>query len=366
MPFMKNTTRDNHLLEQYDQNVRLYKAFVNEIEHLITNILQTNKINCNAITSRTKSRESLAEKIERKQGKYNDLFQITDIAGVRIITYYAEDVDKIAKIIETEFDVDHENSIDKRESLEPDRFGYCSVHYVVQMNSQRLSLCEYSVYKNLKCEIQIRSILQHAWAEIEHDIGYKSEIAIPKEMRRDFSRIAGLLEIADKEFNQIRSALKDYKNCAQTQITEKAFLDRELDSVILEVLIDSNPNVHQINQHISTLISKSLTIKKDSNDYSSTINELNSVGIKTVEQLTAALTMYTEQAKIIASEKLKNYSSDGIMYQTVAFFYLCYAVLLTSDCDKKNLIDYLDKNHIDSKKNRPAVADELLRIKEIL
>lgn len=365
---MNNITKDNHLLEQYDQNVHLYQAFVSEIEHLITKILEANNINCNAITSRTKSRESFAEKIERKHGKYTDLYQITDIAGVRIITYYAEDVDKIAKIIEAEFEVDYENSIDKRESLEPDRFGYCSVHYVVQMNSQRLSLCEYSIFKNLKCEIQIRSILQHAWAEIEHDIGYKSEIAIPKEMRRDFSRIAGLLEIADKEFNQIRSALKDYKNCAQTQITENTFLDRELDSVILEVLIDSNPNVHQINQHISTLTSESLAVHNDPDDYSSSINELNSVGIKTVKQLTEALTLYTEQAKIIASEKLKNYSSGspGTMFQTVAFFYLCYAVLLANDCNKKKIINYLEKNHIGSKKSHVAIADDLLRIKNIL
>lgn len=88
------------------------------------------------------------------------------------------------------------------------------MHYVVGMSLQRLSLCEYKMFRDLKCEIQIRSILQHAWAEIEHDIGYKNEIAIPKQMRRKFSRIAGLLEIADQEFVQIRSELEDYRKSA--------------------------------------------------------------------------------------------------------------------------------------------------------
>ena len=365
---MQKTTKDSHLLEQYDQSINLYKSFVSEIEHLITKILETNGINCNAIVSRTKSRESFVEKIERKGGKYTDLCQITDIAGVRIITYYSEDVDKITKIIETEFDVDQENSIDKRESLEPDRFGYCSVHYVVKMSPQRLSLCEYSIFKDLKCEIQIRSVLQHAWAEIEHDIGYKSEIAIPKQMRRDFSRIAGLLEIADKEFNQIRSALKDYKKCAQVQIEESTFLDSELDSVLLEVMIDSNTIVHQINHHISNLISNPLDHHKDPDDYSMTISQLNWLGIKTVKQLNEALITYSEQAKVIASEKLKHHSSKstGIMFQTAAFFYLCYAILLANDCDAQKISAYLKENHIGSIKDHPGTINELLRIKEII
>lgn len=86
--------------------------------------------------------------------------------------------------------------------MEPDRFGYCSVHYVVEMSQKRLNLYEHQAYEGLKCEIQIRSVLQHAWAEIEHDLGYKSEIAIPKRIRRNFSRLAGLLEIADKEISR--------------------------------------------------------------------------------------------------------------------------------------------------------------------
>ena len=290
--------------------------------------------------------------------------QITDIAGVRIITYYSEEVDEISKIIESEFEVDQENSIDKREALEPDRFGYCSVHYVVSMSSQRLSLCEYNKFKNLKCEIQIRSILQHAWAEIEHDIGYKSEITIPKQMRREFSRIAGLLEIADNEFNQIRNALEEYKKSAQSQIAERNFQNQELDGVILEVMINSNEIVRQINQHISELISRPLVPISNSDDYSTTINQLNWFGIKTVDQLNNALIKYSESAKKIATEKLKHSSAKSIslMRQTVAFFYLCYAILLIDGYDSGKMFKYLSENSIGF--NHSKTIKELLEIKK--
>jgi hypothetical protein len=62
----------------------------------------------------------------------------------------------------------------------------------------------------IKFEIQMRSSLQHTWAEIEHDLGYKSMYEVPREVRREFSRIAGLLELADESFVRIRSKIADY------------------------------------------------------------------------------------------------------------------------------------------------------------
>lgn len=337
------TDNSNNLLTLYDKNLLLYQTFESEIEHQIKRILQTNEITYNAITSRLKSRESLAEKIDRKQGKYTHISDVTDIVGVRIITYYSEDVDKIAEIIEREFDVDTENSIDKRKSLEPDRFGYCSVHYVVKMSSNRLSLPEYKAFDGLKCEIQIRSVLQHAWAEIEHDIGYKSEITVPKEMRRSFSRIAGLLEIADKEFDQIRHALIEYKNSAETQIEDKDFLERELDAVILQVMLESNEKVININTHISKLLKRSLD-EVTNDDFKPTIHKLNYLGITTVGQLNDALKKYSSAAMNIASKYLT--SSSGIRKPTIAFFYLCYAVLLSTADTKEEIFKYLEETNI--------------------
>ena len=356
------------LIEQYDEKCRIYQSFLAEIEHQITSILQTSQVVCNAITSRLKTRESLTEKIERKQNKYADLAEITDIAGVRIITYYAEDVDKVADIIESEFVVDKENSIDKRESLEPDRFGYCSVHYVVSMSEERTALRECQAYKGMKCEIQIRSVLQHAWAEIEHDIGYKSEIAVPKEMRRSFSRLAGLLEIADREFNDIRRSLANYKEAATQKIQQDEFMDKEIDAVLVETIINTNPKVQQLGKYIASILNSKLKEQKDRGYIESTIRELGSLGVKTVRHLHSVIDNYYDTACYVATELLKNYISneEAEVSPVIAVFYLEYAILLTERCTHKQIEQYLVRNNIGEPENLEETVEELYRIGEAI
>ncbi|MDB5157601.1 MAG: hypothetical protein JWR50_2308 [Mucilaginibacter sp.] len=120
------------------------------------------------------------------------------------------DVDAISELIEKEFIKDVDNSIDKR-ILRSDQFGYRSLHIVASLNTDRCNLREYKRYKNIKCEIQVRSILQHAWAEIEHDLGYKGEVSIPDQYKRTFNRLSALLETADIEFDRLKTELTSYE-----------------------------------------------------------------------------------------------------------------------------------------------------------
>lgn len=159
-----------------------------------------------------KGRESLNRKIALPGKSYETLSDITDICGVRIIVYFSSDVDRVAALLQREFTIDWENWSDKRAEMEPNEFGYISLHHVVSLNELRSGLAEYGLYSGVKAEIQIRSVLQHAWAEIEHDLGYKSEREIPRIIRRRFSQLAGLLELADEQFNGIRSALGQYES----------------------------------------------------------------------------------------------------------------------------------------------------------
>lgn len=359
----EKTSKKHIILEEYDDNIRLYQCFLDEIEHQIKSILQTSDFTVNAITSRLKSRESLLGKLKRKPNKYSNLSDITDIVGIRIITYFSEDVDKISDIVENEFEIDRVNSIDRRESMEPDRFGYCSVHYVVEMSKQRLALRECARYRNLKCEIQIRSVLQHAWAEIEHDIGYKSESTIPKEMRRNFSRIAGLLEIADKEFNDIRKNLFEYRNTMQIEIENKTIPDKELDAVVLEVLITQNPDIVKLNSYIENLIGERLEqINDDCAQH--TIKRLEWFGIKTVSEVMNFASKYYDTAKTIANKYLANYKdnnkeSEGSFCTDIGIFYLCYSMLLKEHCDKESISKYLYDTNIGNKEKLNEIIDKL-------
>lgn len=204
------------LIKQFEDKLSVFESFRIKTELLIRDILSANSVNFHQITSRLKSRESLEKKIMKKEG-YKNLNEITDIVGSRIILYFEDEVDKVAEIIEKEFQIDPDNSIDKRK-IEFDRFGYLSLHYVVSLKRDRLKLIEYKEYKGLKLEIQIRSILQHSWAEIEHDIGYKGKHSIPDRAKRRFSRIAALLETADLEFVQLRNELTEYEFSVYNEI----------------------------------------------------------------------------------------------------------------------------------------------------
>jgi len=176
--------RMEEILAQYDGNRKLYLEFCQTLERLLGQLVRDADIKVHSITHRLKARDSLKRKLSPRESRYEALQSVTDIMGVRITTYFSDEVDKIASVIEREFVVDPENSINKRAMLDPDRFGYLSLHYVVSLNPTRLGLREYSRFSGCKAEIQIRSILQHAWAEIEHDLGYKTIHAIPSEIRR--------------------------------------------------------------------------------------------------------------------------------------------------------------------------------------
>jgi len=205
--------KGKELRDEFEKVQGSYTSFSKKIESIITDFLASEGLVVHSIGGRCKTLDSLELKAQKRYEKnipYLSLDEVTDLAGVRIITHFSSDLDKVADLVEREFEVDVENSVDKREYQDPEKFGYASIHYVVGFDSSRLLFPEYSKYAGLKVEVQIRSILQHAWAEIEHDIGYKADIEIPKDIRRKFSRLSGLLELADQEFVSIRTDLVKY------------------------------------------------------------------------------------------------------------------------------------------------------------
>ncbi|KGM36965.1 GTP pyrophosphokinase family protein [Streptococcus sinensis] len=233
--FEKNTRQ---ILSEFDDAKESYERLLEYVKATIKSLLNDKKIQFHEIEGRIKDRESLKEKIVIKD-KYKTLSEITDICGIRIITFFSDDVDKIANLLEQEFNLDKENSIDKRKSQDPTKFGYVSLHYILQLDGSRAELSENSVFKELKFEVQIRTILQHAWAEIEHDFGYKTESEVPEKIRRRFSRLAGLIELADNEFMEIKRTEKDYFNEVEAEIGNQS-QSTQIDSVSISALLDSD------------------------------------------------------------------------------------------------------------------------------
>ncbi len=176
-----------------------------------------------AVDSRIKKESSLAGKLSLKGGKYGEVTDVTDLLGVRVITFYSDDVDKIASMVENLFDIDRENSVDKRKMHELDSFGYNSLHYVCRAPGLVPGA------DDIRFEVQIRTALQHVWATLYHDTGYKSGIEIPREYLRDMNRLAGMLELVDEQFCRIRTGITDYRRRVETLVA-----DGRLDEVALD------------------------------------------------------------------------------------------------------------------------------------
>ena len=206
---MKRNMHTELLLDAYHEQLPLYEKLKSIVVEQIYTCLHENHIRIAGLESRIKEEKSLANKLELKGYKYHSINDVTDIVGIRVITFFSDEVDIISALVEQMFDIDWENSVDKRKSLEIDRFGYMSLHYICRLpgsickESNMLELCQ------IRFELQMRSVLQHMWANMYHDMGYKSDVEIPVEYQRNMNRLAGMLELADEQFSRIRREIND-------------------------------------------------------------------------------------------------------------------------------------------------------------
>ncbi|OZM56243.1 hypothetical protein CIB95_12530 [Lottiidibacillus patelloidae] len=313
------------IIEKFEKNEDLYEDFAKELRSIIEDILYEYNIHFHSVPSRVKSSDSLFKKINRSDKSYKLLEDVTDLVGLRIITYFSEDVDRIANIIENEFKIDQANSIDKRLTHDPDRFGYMSLHYVISFKDDRLKFTEYRKYKGLKAEIQIRSILQHTWAEIEHDLGYKSKSQIPKNLRRSFSRIAGLLEIADLEFVKLRSELGKFEEDIIAKINSDPF-SVIIDEASLTQYLSKDELIKSLDKNIANNCNKGII--KDQAFIQSLLKQLHHFKIYNfgylIEVMQPTYTLIVNFSKVI---KMENANTLPV---GVGLHYLCLILVAKS------------------------------------
>jgi ppGpp synthetase/RelA/SpoT-type nucleotidyltranferase len=197
--------RLNGLLAQYKAVRSPHQRLAKYICNIITEYCEPDLIQ--ATEFRAKSIESFALKCSKLNDdgsyKYPDpLHELTDLAGVRAIVYLRDSVDLVCAAIRSRFDVIEEIDVGERVYSEG-KFGYQSKHLVVRLANDRKFLDENKPIAGFVCEVQVRTLLQHAWAAIDHQIQYKSNSEIPLEIRKRFSALAGALELADRELQRI-------------------------------------------------------------------------------------------------------------------------------------------------------------------
>lgn len=259
----------------YDQLISGYKTLTEMLVNTFDTQLDRKKIH--GVTGRPKQLKSLIGKILDNQTKeqdkiYKGIQDITDLCGVRIITNMESDID----LIETEvrklgFIVYEEMCKDHRDR-KPNDFGYLSLHLILSVGEEFSKLDGYHSIKGLKAEIQIRSILQHAWAEMSHSFGYKSEDELPNDLKRYINRLSAVLESADLDF--VRLKVEKEKYLADTKKT--------IDALNIGSLIENNKVLNGIRDMLNQKFGVQFSVRRN---YQTIFKKLEFFKITTINTL---------------------------------------------------------------------------------
>jgi putative GTP pyrophosphokinase len=287
----ENRASIEDVLAEFDRRQEMLAALCAKTKSLIEASLQDANIRYQSVQARVKTRKKLKEKYLDPSKSYRQLDDIMDLAGLRIITYYENDVDRVAEVIKREFDLDAQNSVDKRDT-EPDRFGYSALNYVCRHLQKRTCDVEYRKFAGTCCEVQITSILSHAWSEIEHE-WYDLKDAYPKEIKRKFSRLAALLELAESEFLGIRTSRTQYERSVAVRVQANV-LDLPIDVVSLKSFIEQEPIVSHIDGLLVRVIGGGLEAKLDDAWVERRATGLKVIGLTKLQELRDSLEQFKD------------------------------------------------------------------------
>lgn len=335
----------DEILNWYISKRPLYKNLAIKVESIIKEVLDSSNISYYTISSRAKEIDSFINKA--KKDKYDDpINQITDIAGVRVITFVKSEVYQCCEVIKPLFDIDESNSIDKGKELGNDKVGYRSVHYVAKLTEDRLKLPEYKIFNNMCFEIQIRTILEHAWADISHDRNYKFQGVLPpdNDIQRRFSLAAATLELVDREFDSIAKEIGSYESAVEEK-TERGELDIDI-------------NTTSLRNYLKFKFSKYIKLKRVEptfrKSHRKVIKELNDYGIFRLSDLD----------KIIKQNEMEDYFIFG---ETNNFLGLLRSIMLLDDAERYFKMAWnknwkgIDEETIEKLREHRINIDELVR-----
>ena len=316
----------------YENNIENYRKLDGIVDKLLTGSLKEADIHTMQISHRVKTYESASVKMSRKPDKYSSVLDMTDIVGFRVICYFKDQIDQISEIIEKLFDIDINNCVDKAKILSPNAFGYLSVHYICSLkpsDDYPEELCKY------RFEIQIRTVLQHTWAEIEHDLGYKNEFGVPLHIRREFSRMASLLEVADDGFYRIKKELEIYRENIIEILKNGEVSGVPIDTLTLREFMLYNDDYNNLINDIAS-ISDARLMKINADPY---IAQLQFLGINDLGALVDSIKQNRDIIMQMARSFLLDSEIDELV-TSVGLFFICRAILIKGNYSEDELSNY--------------------------
>ena len=339
---MKLDPHGEQLLQQYRELRPTLQQLADEATNMLRQALREQGVYVTAIEHRVKTEKSLTGKLELKGVKYKSIDDITDLVGLRVITFYTDEVDKVAVIAQHIFDIDWQESVDKRKLHSLDSFGYNSLHYICRLRKG-----------GPRFELQMRTALQHVWSTIEHDTGYKGDVKIPNEYKRQFSRLAGMLELVDEEFSRLRTVLTDYRRQTLALVKSGQLDDVPLSRETFRSYLDLQP-FDRLNHRIAA-VNQAEVFPVGMMPY---LRVLESFGMETLGDVQHFIDENSDDAYQLALSQLAITDLD-ILSSNTALQYLCLVYVLKHDGGRTGLKSFYDMINGESEANG-IVADLML------
>lgn len=322
---MKLDPHGELLLKQFRELRPSLQQLAEEATALLRQALREQGVYVTAVEHRVKTEKSLTGKLELKGAKYKSIDDITDLVGLRVITFYTDEVDKVAVIAKSLFDIDWQESVDKRKLHELDAFGYNSLHYICRLRTG-----------GPRFELQMRTALQHVWSTIEHDTGYKGDVKIPREYKRQFSRLAGMLELIDEEFSRLRMVLTDYRRQTLALVKSGKLDDVPLSRETFRSYLELQP-FDRLNHRIAA-VNQAEVFPVGMMPY---LRVLESFGMETLGDVQHFIDENSDDAYQLALSQLAITDLD-ILSSNTALQYLCLVYVLKHDGGHSGLKAFYD------------------------
>ena len=231
---------------------------------------------------RVKNVDSYCEKVLIRKPKESPLLETTDKVGTRIVLLNTTDVDKVCDFIERceEWQIqDHAKDIDQIILEHPEEFTYQSDHYIVKPKENYMAACELDL---LTCEIQVRTILQHAYAEISHDTMYKKDVTLSNQYKRKLASSMAFLEAADEKFVQIYKGMEELND-------NRTGLQSQLIQAYKSIIEDYDERTYNVE------ITLTLANQIEESTLKEFINDLDRFMQKQFELVHSVITQYKEE-----------------------------------------------------------------------
>ena len=313
------------LLQQYRELRPTLQKLSDEAYNLLLHALREQGIYITAMEHRVKTEKSLMGKLELKGPKYKSIDDVTDLVGLRVITFYTDEVDKVAAIAKRVFDIDWQESVDKRKLHKLDSFGYNSLHYICRLKTG-----------GPRFELQMRTALQHVWSTIEHDTGYKGDVKVPDVYLRQFNRLAGMAELMDDEFSRLRTVLTDYRRQTLALVKSGKLDDVPLSRDTFRSYLELHP-FDRLNKRIAAVNQAEIWPVS----VMSYLPVLESFGMETLGQVQRFIDENSEDAHQLALSQLAITDLD-ILSSNTALQYLCLVYVLKHDGGRDGLKSLYD------------------------